>query len=152
MLVKYHIAIGLIASILIFLLFPQIGWFYTLVIFLSSVLIDFDHYLWYVYKKKDASLIRAVNFFYEKRDLFLKMDKKERVKYKNVIMVFHGIECWILLVLLILVHKIFLFILIGVGIHMIFDFIELYKTGKEFHTKFSQIYTHTRNYKLKEFL
>ncbi len=147
MLVKYHIFFGFILSLLIFLLFPQIGWFYAVIIFLSSFLIDFDHYLWYVYKKKDWSLYHAIRFFHEKRALFLKMKLKERTKYKHVIMIFHGIECWTLLVLLIFVHKIFLFVLIGIGIHMILDFMDLYLNSRDFYIKISAIYTYYKNKK-----
>lgn len=152
MLVKYHIVIGLIVSILIFLLFPQVGWFYALIIFLSSFLIDFDHYLWFIYKKRDINPLRAVKFFYEKRDFFLKLKQEDRDKYKNIIMIFHGIECWILLALLILVHKIFLFVLIGIGIHMTLDFIEIHNHKRKFHIKFSQVYTHIKNKNLREVL
>jgi hypothetical protein len=152
MLVKYHILTGFVISLLIWFLFPQIGWFYTLIIFLASFLIDFDHYLWYALKKKDWNLVNAVNFFYKQRDFFLKMKISEREKYKNIIMIFHGIECWILLVLLILVHKVFLFVLIGMGIHMILDFIDLYNHNLPFHIKTSQIYTHQRNKNKKAFI
>ena len=149
MLVKYHIIIGLIISGLIWFIFPNIGWFYVLVIFLSSFLIDFDHYLWYAFKKKDWNLINAYNWMMKKRDFFKGMLISERYKYKTMIMIFHGIECWILILLLIFIHKIFLFILIGVAIHMILDFIDLIYNKHPLYLKTSQICVHIKNKKKK---
>ena len=152
MLVKHHILVGLIVSLLIWFVFPQIGGFYTSIIFLSSFLIDFDHYLWYALKKKDLNLKRSIAFFHEKRDFFIKMKPKDRAKYKNVIMIFHGLECWIVLGLLIFVHKIFLFVLVGIGIHMVLDFIDLCYYDRPLHTKLSQVYTHIKNKRLKSLI
>jgi len=108
-------------------------------------LIDFDHYLWYVVKKKDFSLTRAYNHFIESRDLWLRLSKKQKETFESGIIIFHGIECWILLVLLIMVSKLFIFVLIGVAIHMILDFIEMYKYNSPWHTKLSQIWVHQKN-------
>lgn len=149
MLVKYHVIVGLIASLLIWFIFPQIGWFYTLIIFLASFLIDFDHYLWYGFTKKDWNLFNAIRFFYKERAIFFSLKPRERQNYKNIIMIFHGIECWLLILLLIFFHKIFLFVLIGIGIHMVLDFTELYRNKRPFYIKLSPIYVHKENKKLK---
>jgi hypothetical protein len=145
MLPKTHIILGLIASLGILAIFPEIGFFYALIIFLSSFLIDFDHYLYYLLVKKDFSLKNAFSWFIEKRNFVMSLPLNQRLKYKKIIMIFHGLECWILLALLIFVHKIFLFILIGIGIHMIFDLIELYRTKFPLYYKLSQLYVYFRN-------
>jgi hypothetical protein len=150
MLVKYHILIGFIASILIFLLFPQIGWFYALIIFLSTFLIDFDHYLYYAVKKKDLSLKRAYAWFVKHRDQIRKLKPSEREKYKRGIFIFHGIECVALLALLSYVHPLFAYVLAGVLIHMVFDFMDLYTSKEPFYIKISQIYVFMKNKGKKE--
>jgi hypothetical protein len=152
MLPKTHIIYGLFASLILFLVFPQITLFYTLIIFLSSVLIDFDHYLYYAIRFKDWSLKNAYNWFLKNRDAMLKIKPEARRNYRSAIMVFHGIEFWIVLGLLIFVHKIFLFVLIGIAIHMILDFIEILSSKKPIHIKTSQVYTHIRNKSLKEII
>ena len=150
MLPSRHIIFGAIISFLILLFFPQIGWFGFLIIFLSSVLIDFDHYLYYVVKKKDFSLRNAYRYFIEGRKIWLSLSKKQKETFESGIIIFHGIECWILLILLIFVSKLFIFVLIGIAIHMILDFIDLYRHNLPLHTKFSQIWVHKRNKKLRE--
>ena len=112
----------------------------ALIIFLSSVLIDIDHYLAYAIEKKDWNPKNAYNYLMQKRKFILKLSSKERAKYKVMIMIFHGIEFWIILSLLIFVNKLFLFVLIGVIIHMIPDILELYKVGTSINLKLSTIY------------
>lgn len=150
MLPSSHAFLGAISSFLIILFFPQIGWTGFLIIFLSSVLIDFDHYLYYIIKKKDFSLRNAYRWFIQNREIWLALSRKEKENMKHGIIIFHGIECWILLALLVFVHKIFLFVLIGVLIHMILDFIDLYRYNVPLHVKLSQIYVHKKNKKLRE--
>ena len=151
MLPKTHILVGFIVSLSLFMLLPQIGLLGALIIFLSSFLIDFDHYLYYVLKQKDHSLRRAYYWFIDQGRYFKKLSRIEQDKYKRVIMIFHGVECWvILLLLLIFVNKVFLFILVGIAIHMILDFMDLIKRNQPLHIKTSQIYTHIKNKKRAE--
>lgn len=152
MLPKTHFFIGLLVSILIYLLFPSIGIFSASVILLSSVLIDFDHYLYYVIKKKNFSLKKAYTWFFNHRKIFIKLTKKQKENFERTIIIFHGIECWILLLLLMYFNKIFLFILLGVIIHMVLDFIELYLIQSPFHIKTSQIYVHIKNKNTKNLI
>ena len=151
MLPKTHIIMGGIASIILFLLFPHFfTLFYAFIVFLSSVLIDFDHYIYYAVKKKDLSLAKAYKWFVSKSDIWKNLSQNERKEYKKDILIFHGFECWLLLILLIYISPLFLFILIGIFIHMLFDFIDLYIHRYSPGHKVSQIYTHIRNKKKKE--
>ncbi len=145
MLPKTHIILGALASLLIYLIYPAIGPINTLIIFLSSFLIDVDHYIYYILKKKDYNLKKAFNWFVNQRKIFLKLSPKKRENFERTIIIFHGIECWLLIILLIFVHKIFLFILMGIMIHMFFDFIDLHLTKTPFHIKTSQVYVHIKN-------
>ncbi|MFQ5531781.1 MAG: hypothetical protein ACE5ES_04160, partial [Candidatus Nanoarchaeia archaeon] len=63
MLPKTHIILGFIFSVLIFFLFPQMGLIGASLIFFSSFLIDFDHYLYYLFKKKDPNPRNSVKWF-----------------------------------------------------------------------------------------
>ena len=150
---KTHIIIGLIVSLLALFIFPAIGFLGASIIFLSSFLIDVDHYLYYVYKQKDHNLARAYRWFVKNGEAFYKLKPEEQKKYKRTIFLFHGIEFWvILLLLLMLFNEIFLFILIGIVIHMILDFIDIYNKKQPYYIKISQIYTHRKNKTLREFI
>ena len=147
-----HAIVGAIASLLIWILFPSVSAWQVWIIFASSVLIDVDHYLWYAIKKKDWSLRRAYQWHVKKSEIFKKMSEKERSKYRHLIMIFHGIEFWLFLILLIFLDEVFLFVLIGIAIHMTLDYIDMYRWGVPFYSKTSQIYTHTRNKKKEKVL
>jgi len=145
-----HTIVGAIVSLLIWALFPSLAWWQIFIIFASSILIDVDHYLWYAIKKHDWNLRRAYNWHVEKSILFKKMSEKERSKYRHQIMILHGIEFWILLILLIFLDEVFLFVLIGIAIHMILDYIDMYRWNVPFYSKISQVYTHVMNKRKKK--
>ena len=151
MIPKYHIIFGAILSLIIYLLFP-ITLFQTTIIFLSSFLIDFDHYLYYFLKTKDASLKNAKNYFLKLKKNFLSLSPKKRKDYKRPILVFHGIEFWIFLIFLSYLNKIFLFVLIGVMFHMFFDFIEIIYIREPLAIKLSCIYVYLTNKNKKVFI
>lgn len=151
MLVKYHVIFGFFASLLIWLIFPQIGWFYASVILLSSVLIDVDHYLYYVWIKKDWNLSYAYRWFSLKLEDWRKLPKQERHQFERQILFMHGIEFILLTSLLIFVHKIFLFILIGFLIHLALDFIDLIIHKEPLYIKISPILVYKRNKNKKRF-
>ena len=57
----FHILFSALVSAGLFFL-GKGPWFITL-FFLSSVLIDIDHYFYYIFKKKNLNLIKAYKFF-----------------------------------------------------------------------------------------
>lgn len=125
MLPKTHIIAGLLFSLLLLLIFPDISPLFISIVFISSFLIDFDHYLYYVYKKEDYSLSRAITYFKNKVKKFKLLPKKELIKYYSGIYLFHGIETLIILFLLAKFIWIgFYAVLIGVFFHLILDYIE----------------------------
>jgi len=125
---KYHIIFGLIFSIILFLIFPQINWLGFVVIWASSVLIDIDHYLLYVWLKKDLSLKNAVNFFYEKAKAFKKLPIEKQKKAHTGIYFLHGIEMILIMLFLFILLNVNLFIYISIGFafHLILDLIHIY--------------------------
>jgi hypothetical protein len=112
MLPKWHALYGLIFSLLLFILL-DITLFQTLLVFFGTFFIDFDHYLWYISKKRDLNLRNSYNFL------------KNFERYKKHLMVFHTIEFLILVVILAYFFNPFLFILIGILFHSILDLIYL---------------------------
>lgn len=140
MLPKIHIILGLIFSLIVFLIFPSVGWIGFALIFLSSFLIDIDHYLYYVWLKKDFSLKNAYNWFKKGTEIFktLSKEKQDKVHFGNFFL--HGIELIIILAILSYFWHFCLYILIGVGFHMILDLIDLKQKGVDFF-KLSFLYS-----------
>ncbi len=132
MLVKYHILVGVIFCGILFFLFPKINLIGLFLIFLSSIFIDVDHYTYYVYKKKDFSLKRAVNFFYSKMQKFLNLNKELQKNFYGGVFILHSIEFLILIFLLgLFFTNYFYFILLGLTLHLLFDIIFEYSfSGK----------------------
>ena len=106
------------------ILHPPLG---VLIIFLSSVLIDVDHYLYYVFEKKRLSLKSAYNWFLIERSRFLKLSLEERKKHRYFILIFHGLEILAIILLLSKYFPFLFFIFIGFSIHLIEDSIEAFK-------------------------
>ena len=75
---KYHFFLGLLFSLLSWFLFPQINLVGFIIILLSSILIDVDHYLFFILVKKDFNLKKAHIWFDKKCQAYYKMPKPER--------------------------------------------------------------------------
>jgi len=124
MYVSRHIIWGFIFSLLILLLFPQIELIGFFLIWSSSVLIDFDHYVYYIYKKKDWSLMKAYNWNMNKTKQFLSLSRKERNKTFTGFFIFHGLEILIILFILgIFLSRYFFFISLGILFHTLLDIV-----------------------------
>src|SRR6056297_1583748 len=121
---KYHVLIGFIISLFLYLIFP-IGVLGASLIFLSSVLIDFDHYLYYIFKTKNFNLKKSHSWYLEKEKELKKYPKKERNKIYYASYIFHGLE-WILVFILLgyFLRDIFYFIAAGMFLHLFTDLIE----------------------------
>ena len=138
MLPKYHIFSGFAVSYILVYFF-NFSLFAGIIVFLSSFLIDIDHYFFSVYKTKNLSLSNSIKEHYKLRQKLLSMQPKERRNYKTPIMIFHGIEFWFLIIILSFFSNIFLLILIGIIIHMSLDFIDIIYNKAPIYTKLSVI-------------
>jgi len=127
MLPKFHILFGAIFSLLIFYLF-QITIFQASLILLSSVLIDFDHYMFGAVRKKTLKLKRL--YFWH---------KALGRTHKTMMHIFHSIEFIIFIVILSFYFNFFLFILIGMVFHSILDIFDLIYSRKWGCREFSLI-------------
>jgi hypothetical protein len=150
MIPKTHIILGFLATIIIYLVTP-ISQLEALIIFLSSFLIDVDHYLIYAITKKDTSLKNAKAYFHRRKKKWFSLTTKEQATYKRYIYFLHGIEAWIIIYILSLYHPLAIFILYGFTIHMILDYIEFIQFKQPIIAKFSQLWVYETN-KKKEHL
>ena len=144
-----HIILGIIFSAVLFLLFPQIKLMGFLIVFLSSVLIDVDHYVYYFFKKKDWSLINAYKWHVKNWKKYISLSRPEKFKVYSGWYFLHGIEAITLFLMLgLFVSKYFLFIFIGFLFHF---FIDLYDeiSLKGRIIKISMIYDFFTSKKLK---
>jgi len=150
MLPKWHILLGFIFSLLIWIIFPSTGLLFFLAVFLSSFLVDVDHYVYYAFKCKDISLPNAYRSCLEQGKRWDALPQKEKNKYKITPLFLHGFEFWLLLIIASFFNKIFFFIFLGVIFHMAIDLIALYKDRDPLYAKLSQIYVLATNKNKKE--
>ena len=127
MLPKWHILFGAIFS-LIFYWFFFIPIFQSILIFLSSVLIDFDHYMSGAVRNKTLNLKKL--YFWHKS-----LPKH----HKPMMHIFHSIEFIGVIAVLSFYFNFFLFILIGIVFHSILDIIDLFFTKRMNCREFSLI-------------
>lgn len=142
---KYHIMINFFISLpLLFIVSPL----YVSIFFFSSFLNDFDHYLYYIFGKKNFSFKKAYRWF-KIRDIKLrKLSKEERKKHNLGIMIFHGIEPIIFLSILSMFFFPIFFVTLGFFVHLIEDLIEDIPLGVA-KRKFSLLYSIYYYFKLK---
>lgn len=116
MLPKWHLLFGAIFSLILYSILPQISIFNISLIFLSSILIDFDHYI-FIIKKKGRS-------YFNLKKSYLWHKALER-KHRPIMHIFHSIEFIVFIAILSFYSDFFLFILIGIVFHSVLDIIEL---------------------------
>ena len=148
---KTHIIINLLISIILLFLLPPLG---VLILFLSSFLIDVDHYLYYVVVKKRFSLKSAYNWFRLHGQKFKQLSFNEVKKHKQGILILHGMEPIIFLALLSKFFPLLIFVVLGFILHLIEDLIVERKLGTAEY-KLSvvySIYDHILKRKLKHII
>ena len=133
MLPKHHIIYGAIFSLLL-LSFFQISYVSAMLVFLSSFLIDFDHYLIYAIRKKDFSLKNSFNYFFNMQSKY----KKEK-NIKAPLSFLHTIEILFILGLASAYNKYLFFIFIGFLYHCFLDMLYMAKQGTLFIREYSLI-------------
>jgi len=128
MLPKWHILIGAIFSVFLFLLGSSL--INTLIFFLASFLIDADHYLYYMYRKKELSLKKAFRWYLELDKKYFALPKNSRDKYCYGFCIFHGIESIILVFVISFFYNPLAFIALGFLLHLVLDtFLKIIEGG-----------------------
>jgi len=114
MLVRWHILIGIILA-LIFLPWLQT---YSLLFLVAFVIIDIDHYFFYMARKKSYNLLSCYRFF---RSL-----EKRKIQYKKYsLCIFHTAEFLFLLFLAALFNQIIAVIFLGAFLHTLADVLDV---------------------------
>jgi len=136
MITKPHIILGILFVLILALtnLFTPLQ---LLLILAASILIDADHWLFYVVYKRDfsiSSVKKAYDFCYRLRKIR---------SSKRPLCVFHTIEFYLLLALLTFLfpYPFFLYIFIGVLFHLLIDLIDMAFIEKRCSKRISLIYT-----------
>jgi len=141
MLPKTHIILGFILALILYLIFPkQIGILGALIILASSVLIDIDHYCYYIIKKKDFSLKNAYPLFYKNMKKFESLSSEERNKTYHPICLFHGFEILLVLFILAFFFNFLYLVLIGFFFHLFLDIFNICFRNMSPKCLFSQTY------------
>jgi len=149
MLPKKHFLYGLIVAILIFF-FPFVNFWEALVFLASTVLMDVDHYIYYIKRKNKYNLKGAYRWFKAKEKLWTAIQPHDRKHYYTGFYIFHGIE-WLVLfgILGYFVNSIFYFVLAGMFFHLILDWITQEMYNYPYRFKFSVIYDYLKFKKLR---
>ena len=122
----------LFSLILAAMLYPIFGW-KVLLVLAGGVLIDVDHYFWYVYNQKKFDLIGCYNYFiYELR-------KNNWKDIQGSVLIFHTVEFFILLALLAFYSSFVMLFLIGLLGHYFLDFLFFYSVPKRAILNYSLI-------------
>lgn len=122
MLPKHHLIIGII-FVVVLTLFLNVTYFQALIILASSILIDVDHYMFYIVRKRDYSLIKAYYFF-----------KNLPKDHKPIMQIFHTVEFMIFLAVLSYFNFYPLLILVGILFHSLTDLYYMI-SRKQFNTR-----------------
>ena len=141
---KYHLLIGIVVSFTLVKLF-NLSLVAGLTIFIASWLIDIDHYFWYGFSTKDWNPLHAIKWYIKSIPKWHKLSLKEKEKYKRGVFIFHGILFWGILAALSFVNNLFFWILIGVSIHMVADWIDLKMKSEPLYNKIFPLYVIKRN-------
>ena len=124
MLPKWHILWGAVFTFVLSIAFPMISVPYLILIFLSTFLIDFDHYMAGARKIKSLSLIKVLRY-HDLMEVLHQDNKMRKVKDKSDFHIFHTVEFHILVLALGLLWIGFFYVFIGMLFHSILDIIEL---------------------------
>lgn len=120
-----HLIFGILFTLILFKIFPQIGLIGFFLIISSTVLIDIDHYLYYVYLKKDWNLKNSFDWYISKIGEFNKIPKEQWNNVYFGLCFLHGIEAIIILFAFSFHFTFLLFVIIGFVFHQLLDLIQL---------------------------
>jgi hypothetical protein len=122
-------------SIALKLVFNKINLLFITLIFLSSFLIDFDHYLCAVIKNKSLSLKKAFDYHKIQGEI-ARRELKRGIKRKGDFHLFHTVEFIAFVGLLGFVWIGFLYIFIGLVFHSLLDVLYLAYHGNFYGREF----------------
>ncbi len=153
MLPRWHIFFGFVFSYILVYFF-NFSLFAGFIVFLASIFIDLDHVLLYFLETKDLHPAKFFEWGNKKEALWHSLSTQEKKNYQAPHFILHGIEFVIILLIFSLFHPFFMWVLLGILVHLALDFIDLYQKRKTHHfsLKASQIWLWRRNRGKKNFV
>jgi len=130
-----HIFLGLIFALILHFLVPGITWYACLIVFLSSFLIDFDHYVNAVIRTKKIGLIFALRHYYE-IGAKLKKQHEKGIRKRGYFQFFHTMEFHALVFIIGIFFSPFIYVFIGMAFHTLLDFVDLSLKDMVYHREF----------------
>jgi len=105
-----------VSSIIALVLYPVFNWT-VLLILVGGVLIDIDHYIWYIFKHKNFDIFECYRQFTE-------VGEKSNFRiFSGITLFFHTIEFTILMLILSFINELALMFTIGLVVHYFLDII-----------------------------
>ncbi len=147
MLPKYHILFGFLFALAMLLVVSPLD---AMIIFLATFLIDIDHYIFYVIKKKDFSIKRSYEYYpplREKEKAFL----KKGIKPIHPLSFLHTFEFLLIFAVLSLFSRLFLLIFLGFLFHSLVDVINMAAEKRSYARQYS-FFAYILNRKDKKYL
>ena len=128
--IKMFPIVHFLSSALLAIILYQFYGYWCLAAFIGGFLIDVDHYFWYVIEKRGFNVIKCYKDMMRetkiRREKLRKVQRPVHVKY-DMLHIFHVWEFWVLMFLLSLVHKFFFIIVLGMILHLVLDFYDMFK-------------------------
>ncbi len=121
MLPRWHIFFGAIFTLVVFVMIPSLSWFYLTLIFLSSFLIDFDHYLVSAFRRGKVISLSDSLKYHDELGIKERAEINKGIKRKGDFHIFHTIEFHALIGLLGFFWVGFFYIFIGMFFHSLLD-------------------------------
>ena len=135
MLPRGHILWGAILTVVFYFIFPEIGAVGLTLIFLSSFLIDFDHYVNSVLNTGKISLSESF-WYHERLAKVEEYENKRGIRRKGDFHLFHTLEFHILIGLLGFFWVGFFYIFVGMVFHSLLDVYSLIRDDKFYRREF----------------
>lgn len=136
MLPRWHIFLGALFTLLVWILSPEINKLYLVIIFLSSFLLDIDHYLVAVRKNNHFSLFKALHYFKLEQVKELR-EKSKGIKRRGHFFFLHTIEFHLLIGILGLFYTPLFFAFIGMLFHSFLDIADMLEGDRLYRREFS---------------
>lgn len=119
-----HVFFGLLFSAFLFFLFPEVGIVNLSLLFLSSTLMDVDHYFFYIYRKKSFDIYKAYKYALEHKRQIREFGIEADEEFPKYFYIFHGFEIILIAFILSFFFKPAYFIFIGFSFHLLLDLVE----------------------------
>ena len=135
MIPRWHIILGAIFTLVIWIFAQNLSWIFLLLIFLSSFLVDLDHYI--VSAIKTGKLNLGHSFEYHKKMKAIELAEKAKgIKRKGDFHLFHTIEFHVLIGIIGMFFVPFFYVFIGMVFHSLIDILYMTYQGRFYRREY----------------